>query len=535
MSSSPYTHIVVGAGSAGCVVTRRISDNERFNVLLIEAGPDTGPDDTNMPHGVQDARKVPMKGQSEMFDDRIDWNVKVEIPDGQPMVVPQARIMGGGSSINGGTALRHTINDSREWVALGNDQWDHASTSKVYDSLEYDELRGTKGPHPIVRTSLEESGPIQQAFVNGALDRGMRPVADLNGQGAEGVGPSPVCRRGDRRISAANTFIDPIRGRKNLTIVTDTQVDHLTLGDGKRVNGVKLIDGRSLYASHEVILCAGAIFSPAILQRSGIGPSDLLQSLAIPIIADLPVGAHLSDHPCVPIVARAVPGMYEKTDYSLQQQARWSSSARPGTTDLQIICFSYLFAQAPDPRVQGGRSLGGTASGHVSGIGCNVNKPTSLGTVRIRSRAGRNAPIVAPQYFTTQTDRDTAREVVRAAYAIMTSSPMREKLSEPLGIDQRTIASDSLLDEYIHSQYSTTYHFCGSCRMANREQGGVVDQSGRVYGVPGLRVCDASVIPTVPAANTMWTTMMFAERIGRSIANGRDVRGDVLERRVAKL
>ena len=475
-----------------------------------------------------------MKGQSEIFDERIDWNVQVDMPDCGSMAVPQAKIMGGGSSINGGTALRHTLNDASEWVALGNEQWDHADTIKVYDLLEDDDLRGTHGPHPIVRTGLDESGLIQQAFVAAARQSGMRAVVDFNETGAEGVGPSPVCRRGDRRISAANTFIDPIRQRHNLTILTETQVDRLTFDDAKRVSGIKLIDGRSFHASHEVIVCAGALFSPAILQRSGIGPRDLLHSLSIPIIADLPVGLHLSDHPCIPIVARPLPGMYDKIDYSLQQQARWSSTARPGATDLQLICFSYLFAPAPDPRVQGGRNLGGTASGHVSGIGCNVNKPTSLGTVQIRSRDGLDAPIVAPQYLTTRTDRDAAREAVRAAYAIMTSPAMREKLFEPLGIDRRTIESDNLLDEYIMAQYSTTYHFCGSCRMASREIGGVVDQSGRVYGVPGLRVCDASVIPTVPAANTMWTTMMFAERIGRSIASGTDV-GKLSEGPVARL
>lgn len=220
---------------------------------------------------------------------------------------------------------------------------------------------------------------------------------------------------------------------------------------------------------------------------------------------------------------RVCSGTYNQTDYSLEMQARWSSKLRPGAIDLQLICFSYLYAQAPDLRVQGGRSLGGTASGHVSGIGCNVNKPSSLGTVRIKSKDSLVAPTVAPQYFVSQADRDVGREAVRMAYAIMTSPPMREKLSEPLGIDDETIRSDSLLDRYIQSQYSTTYHFCGSCRMATREKGGVVDQSGKVYGLQDLRICDASVIPTVPAANTMWTTMMFAERIGRSVASGKDV------------
>ena len=521
MKGRSFTHIVVGAGAAGCVVAARISEVEDFCVLLIEAGPDSGPNGDDTPHGVKDIRRVPMKGQSEVYDQRVDWNVRVELADGKSMHVPQAKLIGGGSSINGGTALRSTVNDSRAWMELGNDAWDFQSVEAVYQSLERDDVKRSVGPHPLARTRPEDAGKIQKAFLQGAVQHGLYWMNDLNVAGAEGSGASPVCREGDLRISAANTFIDPIRLQENLSILTDTAVDRV-LFDVKKTSGVLLADGRVVEATQEVIICAGAVFSPAILQRSGVGPRSLLNSFGVPIIADLPVGEHLSDHPTIPVVARPKPGAYTEGDYSLQMQARWSSSLRPGSVDLQMVCFSYLFAEAPDPRVQQ-RSLGGTESGHVAGIGCNVNKPTSLGRVRIQSRDANIQPIIDPRYLETEIDRACARENVRLAYKIILSAPMQTMLGPPLGLDAGIISDNDRLDEWIGAQFSSTYHFCGSCRMAKLGYGGVVDQNARVYGVDGLRVCDASIIPTVPACNTMWPTMMFAERISRSIRDGKAV------------
>lgn len=517
-----FTHLVVGAGSAGCILAARIAENSTFDVLLIEAGPE--PD---VATGAQDIRRVPMKGQSEKFDDRIDWNVRVELPDNGHMHVAQAKTVGGGSSINGGTVLRNTVKDCDEWVALGNDAWGWESVESIYEDLERDDLKQTKGMHPLVRTKLEQAGKIQQAFVAGAVGCGLPWIQDLNATGAEGTGASPVCREGNLRISAANTFIDPIRGKPNFHILTNAVVDHIKFS-GRRATGVVLVDQREFSASAEVVLAAGAVFSPAVMQRSGIGRTDFLSSLSIPVIQDLPVGSHLADHPCIAVVARPKADAYLADDFSLQMQARWSSIPDSGAIDLQMVCFSYLYAAStesqPVASSQSQRSLGGSATGHVAGIGCNLNKPTSFGSVRIQSRDPWTQPLITPNYLTTSVDQACARQNVRLAYKIMLSSPMQAQLSEPLGLTANIVDSDVLLDQWIQSQYSSTYHFTTSCRMAAREKGGVVDQSGRVYGVEGLRVADASVIPTIPAANTMWTTMLFAERIGRSLRDGAPVR-----------
>ena len=520
MADTIYTHIVVGAGSAGCIVAARIAENENFDVVLIEAGPDYEKRG-NTVSKTCDSRRVPMRGQSEIYDPTIDWNVEVEVSTTTSMHVPQAKLIGGGSGINGGTALRSTVKDSREWVALGNSAWDFDSVYNVYQSLEADDVRGTRGPHPLVRATDEETGRIQRAFMKACEGCGFERVPDLNETGAEGVGHSPVCREGSRRISAANTFIDPIRGFKNLTVLPETLVDRVEFS-GTKATCVVLTSEKRISATREVVISAGAIFSPAILQRSGIGPPELLKELDIPLKAALPVGQNLSDHPCIPIMTKPREGAFDEDDYSLQCQTRWSSSHKPGAIDHQLVCFSYLFAQQPEGQIQQ-RSLSGNLVGHVAGVGCNLNKPTSLGTVTIVSKNVSAAPRVAPNYLTSPEDRMSARELVRKGYSVATSTALQPLIERPIGLDDSIVSSDARLDEYIQSHLTSTYHFCGSCRMASASKAGVVDQSGRVYGVQGLRVADASVIPTVPASNTMWTTMMFAERIGCSLRDGNDV------------
>ncbi|KAK5074637.1 hypothetical protein LTR70_010083 [Exophiala xenobiotica] len=484
-----YTHVVVGAGTAGSIVASRISENPSFNVLLIEAGPDYHPpsqSNSRLRAALQDARRVPMKGQTDQYIPEIDWNVQVQVPNSALMTVPQAKVVGGGSSINGGTALRNTSADSEEWAALGNPAWSFEEVLPVYRSLEDDRDgdagSGIRGMHILTRAKVSELGRIQQAFVEGASKCGFDFVNNLNATSTEGVGCSPCCRKGNVRVSLANTFIDPVRNRRNISIMANRIVDRITF-DGSRATGIELVGGHRIYASEEVIVCAGAIFSPAILQRSGVGSPKELARLGIDCIADLPVGANASDHPCIPLMARPRLGAYSAKDYSLQCNARWSSQLRPGIVDLQLVCFSYLFTEAQSA-AETQRSLAGNVTGHVAGIGCNVNKPDSLGFVMIQSANAMEQPVVSPNYLQSSNDKALAREVVRRGYEVMTSPDMQSILECPIRIDEEAIASNDRLDQYIQAHLTSTYHFCGTCRMASRAKGGVVDQSGRVYETP---------------------------------------------------
>ncbi|KAH7370014.1 hypothetical protein BKA65DRAFT_471255 [Rhexocercosporidium sp. MPI-PUGE-AT-0058] len=458
-----------------------------------------------------------MQGQSEFFDPKIDWDLEVHIhgcEDGASastsIRVPQAKLVGGGSSTNGGTALRRFCIGSRR-----------LSSARVRPHRRHN--RSTIGPHPIQHAVPNELGSIQAAFLKRAGEVGFKEVVDFNKTGTEGAGPSPLCRVGDQRVRAADTFIYPRRHWKPLNIMAGVMVDRITFSSSSRATGVILTDGRSLEAMVEVTISAGAIRSAAILQRSGIGPEKSLRLHDIPPIVHLPVGHNLSDHPCIPIVAKPRQGSYTNTDYSLQCQVRWSSSMRPGTVDHQLVCFSYLYAHDRDPNITSQSTLSGTASGHVAGIGCNLNKPTSSGTTFIESRNPNMLPKVTMNYLSTAADRASPRELVRTGYGLIRSSVMQVVLEAPLSIEDSTIASDDELDQYCRANVTSTYHFSSSCRMASRDKGGGGGPEWTVYGTVGLRVCNASIIPTMPASNNMWTTIMFAEWIGRSVRDGQDV------------
>ncbi|KAJ9638229.1 hypothetical protein H2199_006916 [Coniosporium tulheliwenetii] len=507
-----YDTIVVGGGTAGCTIAAIVSEAPGHRVLLLEAGHEYTPSSQGLDaDAIRDARRVPMRGHSIRFDHSHDWNLELTMPDGSTMDVPQARLLGGGSAINASIALRGPIHDFDLWEREGNPHWGWKQVLQAYKEIEDD----TAG-------STEIHGP----FVNAARRNGFKYEHDLNAPDAEGVGPAPMTRVNTRRITAAMVYTDAVRHRKNLIIQPDTTINRV-LFSGTKVRGVTTADGTVIHAPR-VVVCGGAIMTPCILQRSGVGPKKLLDSLAIPVVADLPVGENLGDHVSFPLLAQPKPHAYrDGDDFSLQTIARFSSKARPGTVDLQLTCFSYLNAGNPDPRVeQPRRSLaGGAMEGvtHVAGIGAVLNKPLSTGNVSIRSRDPKDLPMVNPNYLAERIDVLAAREMVRAGFKLLVSPEMQAVLGPPLNLDQETLDSDEKLDAAIYKNVASAYHFAGTCKMASTARGGVVDESGRVWGLTGLIVGDASVIPTVPSANTMLPTAMTAHRIAISLRDNVDV------------
>jgi choline dehydrogenase len=525
-----FDTIVVGAGTAGCVIAARLTEDASHNTLLIEAGQDYLPS-AEFPRAIQSVQYVPMRGHAPegYYDPQHDWNLNVKVSsDGSSMQVPQARLVGGGSAINGSIALRGpTMDYDKEWSGLGNPHWTWRDVLPAYKLLEDDiapdsKMHGKGRPVPINRTHKEELSKLARAFVESSQLLGYPYVHDLNNINTAGVGPVPQARVGSRRISMANAYIDPVRKRSNLKIKSNAHVNRILFSD-KCVTCVELTDG-TIYHTRRIVMCAGAILTPAILQRSGIGQRAHLAALGISVIQDLPVGANLGDHFAVPLLAAPKPGAWSPEDFSLQVALRRSSTIQPGSFDMQLTFFSYLNPGKPDVGVSS-RSLAGNGKlpanvTSLAGVACVLNKPRSTGTIRITSTDPMQLPDVNPNNLASPIDRKVARELLRAGWAVITQDPLKSLLGPPLVFTEEIMADDAKLDEAIATNNSSAYHFAGTCKMAPVEKGGVVDPSGRVWGMKGLVVGDASIIPVVPGANTMLPTIMTAERIAQALKFG---------------
>lgn len=521
-----YDAVVVGGGTAGCVVASRLTEDASRRVVLLEAGADYATPD-ELPRALADVRYVPMRGHAPDPDPSHDWGLTVQSKDGTTISVPQGRTIGGGSAINGSISLRGATADYRVWGADGMPEWDWEPVFEAFRALEDDtagtpEVHGRGGPWPIARADEHEYGPLQAAFVETCRSLGQPDAWDLNAPDAHGVGPAPMSRCGTRRISAADAYLNPVRWRPNLDVRGHTLVARI-LFEGTRAVGVELADGTVLRAA-EVILCAGAIATPAILQRSGLGPSGLLEDLGVPVLADLPVGENLGDHFAVPLLASPREGAWAPDHFSLQTALRTSSSVQPGSLDVQLLMFTYLNVRTTGES-EGSRGLAGQASAgldNVAGVGCVNNKPRATGSVRIATPAPDALPVVQPNYLQDPVDRAVTREIVRLGWSVVTSEPLASLLGDPLGMDSDTIADDAALDAALDTRVASAYHFVGTCRMGPAgDDRSVVDVEGRVHGCDGLRVADASVIPTVPAANTMLPTLMVAERLADAAKRSR--------------
>ncbi|MDR5700951.1 GMC family oxidoreductase [Agromyces aerolatus] len=508
--------IVVGGGTAGCIVAARLSEDPRAEVIVLEAGVDY-PTLAATPAGVLDAKYVPMRGHSPEVDPKHDWGLTIDMA-GTTIVVPQAKLIGGGSAINGAIALRGASADYREWVEAGNPDWNFEAVSDTFRRLETDTTKdaanhGSDGPFPITRATDDELAPLQRAFIEAARSVGAEPVADFNAPDVEGVGRVPQARTGAMRVSTALSHLNPVRDRPNLEVRAQTEVARV-LFDGSRACGVELLDGSVLEAD-EVILSAGAIMTPAILQRSGVGPHDLLQAHGIEVVADLPVGENLADHCCVPLLAPPLNDAWRPSDFSLQTAWRYSTDVQPGTLDAQLTMFSYLDARTND---EGGRGMAGSASkgiANVAGVGCVINKPRSVGRVAIRSSAAGEMPSVEPRYLSAEVDMAVMKQIVRDGWRVVTASPLAEMLGTPIGVDEGVIADDEALERFISDTVASGYHFTGTAKMADPEHGGVVDQRGNVHGVSNLRVIDASILPT-PNCSSRRRRRCSARSPGRS-------------------
>jgi choline dehydrogenase len=475
--------LIIGGGSAGATLAARLSEDPSRNVVLLEAGRDV--DRARVPADVADA-SCPTVAH--------DWGYAAETVDGRAVAVPRARLMGGCSSTNATAALRGAPSDYDEWAALGNEGWAWADVLPYFCKLETDldfsdAWHGRDGPIAIQRAAPDQVREHQLATLDAALELGVQPVDDHNRPGAVGVGLLPRNARWGVRMSTALTYLEPARARPNLNVRAHALVDRVVVRDG-RARGVHLADGETLDAD-EVVVSAGAYNSPSILLRSGIGPAGDLRALGVDVVADLPVGANLLEHPLVSV------------DYH--------SNAAPGTDWFQtaITCRSDHAGTDPfDLHLLPGGPVETAPGEFVFIVLVGLMRPQSRGMVSLRTLDPAAPPRIVLGGLREPEDLARMVEGVERARELIRTAPLSRLIS---GEELRPGLGE--LEVAVLREVGVYHHASGTCAM-----GSVVDNEGRVLGVDGLRVVDASIMPTIPAANTNVPTIMLAERIAAMMA-----------------